>query len=232
MERLYVLGIEAATSVASAAVALDDLLVAERTVNNKRTHSVNLLPMIKGVLDEAGIEHAQLEGIAASVGPGSFTGLRIGLATARTLAQAWELPVVGIGTLEALACLYQARGAGLTCPVITARKNEVYAAVYENGLQCVAGPVAISPVGLALELKKLGKPVTLLGDGALTHRKIFQEYLAEEALFTPGGLCLPRGASVASLGLSRFKAGRGGNYSSLKPLYLRLSEAESKWLQK
>ncbi|HAU32027.1 MAG: Universal protein YeaZ [Desulfotomaculum sp. 46_296] len=229
---MYVLGIEAATSVASAAVALDDLLVAERTINNKRTHSVNLLPMIKGVLEEAGIEHAQLGGIAASVGPGSFTGLRIGLATARTLAQVWGLPVAGIGTLEALACLYQARGAGLTCPVITARKNEVYAAVYENGLQCAAGPIAISPVDLSLELKKFGQPVTLLGDGALLYREVFQEHLAGAALFVPGGLCLPRGASVAYLGLSRFKAGQGGSYSSLRPFYLRLSEAEAKWLQK
>ena len=229
---MYVLGIEAATSVASAAVALDDLLVAERTINNKRTHSVNLLPMIKGVLEDAGIEHAQLGGIAASIGPGSFTGLRIGLATARTLAQAWGLPAVGIGTLEALACLDQSRGAGLTCPVITARKNEVYAAVYENGLQCVAGPVAISPVDLALELKKFEQPVTLLGDGALVYREIFQEQMGDAVLFASGGLCLPRGASVASLGLSRFKAGQGGSYSNLRPFYLRLSEAESKWLQK
>jgi len=230
MERLYVLGIEAATSVASAAVALDDLLVAERTVNNKRTHSVNLLPMIKGILEDAGIEHTQLGGIAASVGPGSFTGLRIGLATARTLAQAWGLPVAGIGTLEALACLY--RGAGLICPVIVARKNEVYAAVYEQGLHCAADPVAISPAGLAMELKKFERPVTLLGDGALLYREVFQEHLAGAALFAPGGLCLPRGASVASLGSRRFKAGQGGSYSSLKPFYLRLSEAESKWLQK
>lgn len=229
---MYVLGIEAATSVASAAVALDDLLVAERTINNKKTHSVNLLPMIKGVLEEAGVEHAQLGGIAASIGPGSFTGLRIGLATARTLAQAWGLPVAGIGTLEALACLYQAKGAGLTCPVITARKNEVYAAVYENGLQLIAGPVAISPADLALELKKFGQPVTLLGDGVLAYREIFQEHLAGAALFAPGGLSLPRGASVAFLGSSRLKAGQGGSYSSLRPFYLRLSEAESKWLQK
>jgi len=227
-----VLGIEAATSVASAAVALDDVLVAERTINNKRTHSVNLLPMIKGVLEEAGIEHTQLGGIAASIGPGSFTGLRIGLATARTLAQAWGLPVAGIGTLEALACLYQARGAGLTCPVITARKNEVYSAVYENGLQRVAGPAAISPADLALKLKKFEQPVTLLGDGALAYREIIEEHLGGAALFAPGGLCLPRGASIASLGLSRFNAGQGGNYSSLRPFYLRLSEAESKWLQK
>jgi tRNA threonylcarbamoyladenosine biosynthesis protein TsaB len=228
---LYVLGIEAATSVASVAVVWEDTLLAERMVNNQRTHSVNLIPMVKAVLEDAGVAPARLGGIAASIGPGSFTGLRIGLSTAKTLAQVWKIPVAGIGTLETLAYLLAGKS-GLVCPVINARKNEVYAAVYEDGLKCITGPAAMEPVELARQLRQMKLPVTLLGDGVFIYQELFQEWLADQAFFAPGELSLPRGASVAGLGWRRLRAGEGVVPFLLRPLYIRMPEAEVKWLQK
>ena len=124
---MYVLGIEAATPVASVAVAGQGGILAERMVLNRRTHSVNLLPMLKAVLEEAEIDKSQLTGIAVSSGPGSFTGLRIGMSTAKALAWVWRLQVVGISTLQSLAyplsggedwlSILNAREPGLCCDI-------------------------------------------------------------------------------------------------------------------
>ncbi|MHB8919341.1 MAG: tRNA (adenosine(37)-N6)-threonylcarbamoyltransferase complex dimerization subunit type 1 TsaB, partial [Desulfocucumaceae bacterium] len=100
---MYVLGIESATPVAGVAVVHRGRVLADRMINNRKTHSGHLLPMIKAVIDEAGIRPADIGGIAVSSGPGSFTGLRIGMTTAKTLAQVWKVPVVGVSTLDALA---------------------------------------------------------------------------------------------------------------------------------
>ncbi|MGB9825310.1 MAG: tRNA (adenosine(37)-N6)-threonylcarbamoyltransferase complex dimerization subunit type 1 TsaB, partial [Desulfofundulus sp.] len=153
---MLVLGIEAATPVAAVAVVDGERLLAERMVNNRRTHSVNLLPMIKAVLEDAGVGREDLGGIAVSSGPGSFTGLRIGMATAKTLAQVWGLPVVGVGTLDALAHPLTGQG-GLICPILNARKDEVYAAVYrtvDGELERLEGPVAVRPGELAGRLER------------------------------------------------------------------------------
>jgi len=231
---LFVLGIEAATPVASAAVLDDDRVLAERLVNNQRTHSVNLLPMIKAVLADAGVAPEQLGGIAVSAGPGSFTGLRIGMSTAKTLAQVWGLPVVGVGTLEALA--HPLTGlAGLVCPLLNARKNEVYAAIYESRagrLHCLAGPMAAAPEKLAAQLLALDRPVTLLGDGVPVCGALLRRHLGELVSLAPAAAALPRGAAVAELGRRLLAAGEGMDPLRLLPRYIRLSEAEIKWREK
>mgnify|MGYP005834148547 CR=1 FL=1 len=232
-----VLGIEAATDVAGVAVVKEGFLLAERFVNNRHTHSVTILEMIKGALADARVLPRQLSGIAVSTGPGSFTGLRIGLATARTLAQVWKLPVAGVGTLEALAFTAPAFP-GLICPVINAKKNEVYAAVYRNqeekekrGLFIVAGPEATDPAGLAERLRRFALPVFFTGDGALFWKPLFLQHLKELAVFAPPALSLPRGAAVAFLGWLKLAANEGCAPDLLFPLYLRPSEAEAKWLK-
>lgn len=187
--------------------------------------------MVKAVLEDADVAPGLLGGIAASIGPGSFTSLRVGLSTAKTLAQVWKLPVAGIGTLESLAYLLAGKP-GLVCPVVNARKNEVYAAVYEDGLKCIIGPAAIEPVELVRQLRQLELPVTLLGDGVFIYYEFFQKQLADQASFVPGELSLPRGASVAGLGWRRLRAGEGVIPFLLRPLYIRMPEAEVKWLQK
>lgn len=231
---MYVLGIESATPVAAVAVVQEEKVLAERMVNNQRTHSVNLLPMIKAVLEDAEVACKDLAGIAVSSGPGSFTGLRIGMATAKTLAQVWGVPIVGISILEALA--YPLTGqAGVICPILNARKNEVYAAVYqtvEGKLHCLDGPMAVGPAELARRLKNKGLPVTLLGDGVPVYSNMLKQQLGSQIFFAPGSIMWPRGASVAELGYRCLLAGEGRDPLELLPNYIRLSEAEVKWMLK
>lgn len=231
---MYVLGIESATPVAAVAVAGDGGILAERMVFNKRTHSVNLLPMIEAVLEESEVGRHSLAGIAVSGGPGSFTGLRIGMSTAKALAQVWDIPVVGISTLETLA--YPLAGHGnLICPILNARKNEVYTAVYDYAgpdLVCLGGPMAARPGELVEILLKFGRPVTFLGDGVPVYGSGLKAGLGELARFTPLATTFPRGAAVAELGLIALREGRGGDPMTLRPEYIRLSEAEAVWLKK
>ncbi|MDD4169004.1 MAG: tRNA (adenosine(37)-N6)-threonylcarbamoyltransferase complex dimerization subunit type 1 TsaB [Desulfotomaculaceae bacterium] len=231
---MYVLGIESATPVAAVAVAGNGGILAERMVMNKRTHSVNLLPMIKAVLEDAEIDPGHLTGIAVSGGPGSFTGLRIGMSTAKTLAQVWGLPVVGISTLKTLAHPLAGHGR-LVCPVLNARKNEVYTAVFDCSgltqtqlLSSMATPIEV----LINILLDYNRPVTFLGDGVPKYLPRLKAGLAHLAWFAPMTAGYPRGAAVAELGLQAFRDGRGISALQLQPEYIRPSEAEVVWLKK
>jgi len=239
---LPVLGIEAATPVASVGVVGKGGILAERLVNNKRHHSVNLLPMVRDVLSDAEVEPERLRGIAVSSGPGSFTGLRIGMAVAKTLAQVWNLPVVGISTLETLAQPL-AGHRNLLCPILNARRNEVYAAVYltvDNKLKLLSGPEALDIEKLVLLLECLLKrhakngegAVTFLGDGVPVYKEELGSSLGAKADFASSAMWFPRGAVTAHLGRERIMAGEGVDPLSLQPEYIRLSEAEVKWLKK
>lgn len=231
---MYVLGIETATPVAAVAVAGDEGILAERMVRNNRTHSVNLLPMIKAVFEESEVDRAHLSGIAVSAGPGSFTGIRIGMSTAKALAQVWELPLVKISTLEALA--YPLSGHGrLICPILNARKNEVYTALYDfsgSARECIAGPAALKPEELVQIIKTVRRPVTLIGDGVPAYFSVIKNGL-EDLVFTAAqSASFPRGAAVAEMGLDALRSGLGCEPAAVLPDYIRPSEAEVVWLKK
>lgn len=231
---MYVLGIEASTPVAATAVATESKILAERMVNNRRTHSVNLLPMVRDVLADAGIDKSKLNGIAVTTGPGSFTGLRIGMSTAKSLAQVLHLPLAGVPTLESLA--YPLSGqSGLICPVLNARKNELYAALYRsNGrqLDCLIAAFAAGVRELAATLENYDEHITFLGDGVGVYRRELEELLGNQARFTPECAVFPRGAAVAELGLHMLKTGAGVQPMALLPHYVRESEAEVKWRER
>lgn len=231
---MYVLGIEAATPVASVAVATEGKIIAGRMINNRRTHSVNLLPMMRDVLLDAGVDKGDLTGIAVSTGPGSFTGLRIGMSTARTLAQVLNLPVVGVSTLDALA--YPLKGyVGIICPLLNARKSEVYTALYqedEQGQRCLLPGFATGIEPLMELLMSYSERVTFLGDGVSEYRNFIIESIGDRARFAPQCLSYPRGAAVAELGLAMFESGAGQDPLTLLPHYVRPSEAEIKWRER
>lgn len=229
---MYVLGIDSATAVASVAVVTEGMVLAEHMLNNKRAHSVYLLPIIKAVIEEAGVAPDLLAGIAVSSGPGSFTGLRIGMSTAKTLAQVWNLPVVGVSTLDALVYPFGGWGSGFLCPLLVSRKGEVYAALYEssgNGVICREGPVACSVDYLLSILKDADEPVTFLGDAVEEYRGKLESSLGKRARFAPAVASHPRGASVAELGLKKIARGQGVSPLLLVPDYVRPPEAEVKW---
>lgn len=227
---MYVLGIEAATPVAGVAVVEDGRILAERLVNNRRTHSINLLPMIKAVIEEAGISAKQIAAVAVSAGPGSFTGLRIGLTTAKTLAWVWQVPVVGVSTLEALALPLAPQGQ-LICPILNARKNEVYACVFKGNAgqpELLAGPLAVGMQELVQVLGQWEGTVTFLGDAVPVYKQELLDRLGERAVFAPQSAMLPRGAAIAELGCRQMARGGGVPPLELQAEYIRLSEAEVK----
>ncbi|ABZ84288.1 glycoprotease protein family member [Heliomicrobium modesticaldum Ice1] len=247
---MFVLGIDCSTSVTALAVVDDAQVVAETFLHNDRPHSKRLLPAIEQLLALAELSLSDMAGLAVAIGPGSFTGLRIGLATVKGMAHPLSLPVVGVPTLEALAWNgWPFRG--YICPILDARKNEVYTSLYRGetgGLKKVGEEQAVAPQEL-LEQLRAALPVTpesaqrqsspttagqilFLGDAVPVYRERLQEALGESALFAPAETCYPRGSQVARLGWRRLRQGDVDDLHKLTPRYIRPSEAEVNWAKK
>jgi tRNA threonylcarbamoyladenosine biosynthesis protein TsaB len=227
---MVILGIESATPVASAALISGDELLGEVTLNIGLTHSEQLLPLIDELLHQTKIARTALGGIAVSSGPGSFTGLRIGMATAKGLAQGLNLPLVSVPTLLALAFL-QGGHPGLVSPVLNARRSEVYTALFRfagDQYEQLEPYQAVSPQVWAQKLKDYREPVLFAGDGTAYYQEIWQESLGVSAVFPPLFFHLTRGASVAWLGQQRILKGEQDDLFALKPMYIRSSEAQRK----
>jgi tRNA threonylcarbamoyladenosine biosynthesis protein TsaB len=222
---MRVLGIESSTRQGGVAIVDGDRLVCESLLNIEVTHSERLLPAIDRLLADARLSLGALEGIAVSIGPGSFTGLRIGLSTAKGLAYATGLPVVGVSTLEAMAWgLPAARWP--VCPVLDARKQEVYAAVFrhaEAGLCRLTEDLALSPEALCGMIQE---PTLLLGEGLEAYDALFRERLGDRMRVPPLASRGARPACVAELGRQRLLRGERDAADGLVPRYLRPSEAE------
>lgn len=230
---MLVLGIDTATKVAGAAIVDEGRLVSERFISNQRTHSVNLLPMVKQVIEDAEITPADLGGIAVAAGPGSFTGLRIGMAAAKTLSQVLNLPLIGVSTLEALA-FNLAGYSQPVCPILDARKNEVYTALYTfqgHKLQEQLAPMATGIEELLNNLKGNADQVVFLGDAVPVYREKIVQILGDKALFAANINMMPRAAATAQLGLEKIMAGERAGLE-LEPTYIRPSEAEVTWQKK
>lgn len=227
------LAIETATLASGVALATADKLVAEIIVQTKKTHSERLMPHIEQLLELGQVAKEDITAIAVSIGPGSFTGLRIGLATAKALAYVWNVPVIGVSTLAALAYACPAPNS-LICPLLDAQKGNVYQAVYrwEKGiLQEVIPPRVIAHQEAINELAGQPLPVIMLGEGAV----LFQEAIVAAAgpiELAPPHIILPRAGSVALLGHQLLKQGIRHDVMTLEPLYIRRSEAEVLWEQR
>lgn len=224
------LGIETATSIASVGIAGADHVLAAQSLPQGGSHARTLLPLIDSTLASVGIGLRALDLIAVSIGPGSFSGLRIGLSVAKGLAMATGLPVVGVPTLDAYAERAAPRR-GLVCPVLDARKGEVYAAAFRwsDGRQdsahpaCVIPPAAVAPQRFAAGIEL---PCTLIGDGVDAYTSLWRRELGESAELIPYAVLPPSGSVVARLGLARAAAFGADVLADLEPRYCRLSAAE------
>src|SRR5262245_30256569 len=223
---MHVLALETSTLAGSVALLDDDRVVGETMLNISLTHSERLMAMVDRLLQDSGVRLDHLGGLAVSVGPGSFTGLRVGIATAKGLALALHLPVVPVPTLDALAARLPFAAAPV-CSVLDARKGEVYLSRYEwrhEGMARLWDYLALSPEEAA---ERLQPPVILLGDGVPACLP-FLERLGKDATLAPPAQSIPSAALVGQLGRMLLETGRAVSADALVPLYLRPSEAELK----
>jgi len=210
----------------------DGEVLSDYLLNIPVTHSERLLGAIEFVLREARCSVRDVDGWAISLGPGSFTGLRIGVSTVKGLAFATQKPVAGVSTLDALASQVSPTPY-LICPILDARKKEVYAAFYRYGKGDVLGrqsdDQALRPEDL---VRKVGERTIFLGDGVRTYREFLLHSLPSFATFPAGPLHVSHGSMVARLGFDLLKKGKHLNVSTFSPIYVRPSEAEMKWKEK
>jgi len=229
---MRILGIDTSTRCGSVGLIDGDEVLCEYLLNVPVTHSERLLSSIEYVLKGSGCSVKDLDGWAISLGPGSFTGLRIGVSTIKGLAFATQKPVAGVPTLDALASQISSTPY-LICPILDARKGEVYASFYcyEEGevLKRISDYQAFSPEILA---KKIEKKTIFIGSGAMTYGDNLRNALLSLAIFPPSPFHLLRGATVALMGLDLLRRKEYLNLSTFTPIYVRLSEAEIKWKEK
>ena len=227
---MSILAIDTATQVSSVAVASEEKLAAELTMQARLTHSETLMPHIEQVLQMAGVKKAELDGIAVSIGPGSFTGLRIGLAAAKAMAYVLQKPLVGVSTLAALAAHFPVPGVHIVS-LLDAQKGNAYREVFhwEKGRLVSEQPVTVANLkDIVAACGELNGPVVLTGDIAAKKVRGKLELPANVQLATAHQL-MPRAANVAMLGLQRLMAGEQDNVMDLEPWYIRRSEAEVLW---
>ncbi|QZY54267.1 tRNA (adenosine(37)-N6)-threonylcarbamoyltransferase complex dimerization subunit type 1 TsaB [Crassaminicella profunda] len=231
---MKILALDTSSIVATVAVMDEGQLIGEYIINHKRTHSQKLMPMIEALLKSCELTMEDIDLVAVAKGPGSFTGLRIGVATAKGLAHAVDIPVVGISTLDALA-FNMPFSEGIICPILDARRSQVYTAVYKWDDEClnsIEEPMAVSVEELVEKLLERPEKVIFLGDGIGANQEYLIEKLGDRAIFPPNSVKMQRASSVAELAMERAQNGEIENYYELVPTYLRKSEAERQYEEK
>jgi tRNA threonylcarbamoyladenosine biosynthesis protein TsaB len=224
-----ILSLDTATPCSSVAITAgtrqDGEVVAALSLTGKVTHSRRLLFAIDWLMKESAITWPLMAGIAVSLGPGSFTGLRIGMATAKGLAAAAGKVLLGVSTLDSLAA--KCVTVGLICAVLDARKKEVYAAFYRcnrQGLtERLGEPAVLAPAKLAAAIDE---PVLLIGDGARLYSEVFRALLRDKVMFAPAGLHEPSATSLGLLAGEMLKRGEPLDLAEGVPMYVRSSDAE------
>ncbi|MEE1047279.1 MAG: tRNA (adenosine(37)-N6)-threonylcarbamoyltransferase complex dimerization subunit type 1 TsaB [Clostridia bacterium] len=229
---MLVFGIDTCCMAATAALVAEDRLVAQTVQNNKKTHSQRIMPMIEQMLYQAEIELSDIDCFAAAAGPGSFTGVRIGVATVKALAHAAGKPCVAVSTLQALANNVACFD-GIICPIMDARRNQVYNALFKGeSMERITEDRAISIDDLLSELKETEGKIIFNGDGVAVFADKIKEELGERAVFARRMQMMNLAASVAEIGCDMLERGETIEYTELSPQYLRLSQAERERLEK
>lgn len=230
---MRVLALDSSGLVATVALVEDDQMIAEYTVNYKKTHSQTLLPMLDEIVKMTEFDLSTIDAIAVAGGPGSFTGLRIGSATAKGLGLALAKPLIHVPTVDGMA--YNLFGVkGLICPIMDARRNQVYTGIYrfEENFEVVEEQMAISVEELIKKMNQYGEKVTFLGDGVPVYRKLLVEGLKVDYSFAPAHVNRQRAAAVGTLGMKYLSEGKVESAREHQPDYLRLSQAERERAEK
>lgn len=227
---MRILGIETSTYSGSIAVVEENSILGEYYFNIGPVHTEKLVPSIDWLLSELGMDKSDLSGVAVSLGPGSFTSLRVGLSTAKGFCYSLGIPLIGVSSLKALAMNVPFAEYNI-CPVMDARKGEVFTALfsYKNGeLERIMDDTVVSPEGLVDLIKD---STIFLGDGAILYRDYLEDNLGTGIMFSPININFPRASNLALSEIGKFKEDRDNKYvldgiMNLAPHYLRKSEAE------
>lgn len=228
---MRILAIDTTGNVSSIAVVTENEVLGEFTINHKKTHSQTLMPMIDHLLNNIEIDISEVDYIACSCGPGSFTGLRIGAATAKALAHGLGCPIVPVPTLDALAYnIYEEKK--LIVPILDARRNQVYSAIYLNkdkNIPRISDYMA-EDINILLEIvRKHDKQAVFLGDGTVLHKNIIQEMGHDIATINTR---LQKGASVGALAVKLIMEENFVKYNELDLIYIRKPQAEREYERK
>lgn len=223
---MNILAIDTSNYVMGVAVIKDDLVAGEYVTNIKKNHSIRLMPAIDQVMKETGMNPEDLDRIAVAHGPGSYTGVRIGLTTAKTMAWSLGIPVVGVSSLEALA-RQGAFFSGYICPFFDARRGLVYTGLYRTDMSLEKEETNILMEDWLMHLKELEQPVLFLSQDLDVHEEKIREILGEKAIIPEAPYQFARPSIIASLAREQ----EPGPLHTLVPNYLRIPEAEAKWLE-
>lgn len=225
---MKILALDSSGLVASAAVTEDDTLLAEYTICYKKTHSQTLLPMLDEIRKNIELDMSSIDAIAISAGPGSFTGLRIGSATAKGLGLALDKPLIAVPTLEAMAYnLYDTPG--VICPIMDARRRQVYTGIYrfvDHELATIREQQAKGIEELIEEINALGESAVFLGDGIPVFKEQILSGCKVPVSFAPVHLNKQKAGAVAALAARYYKEGKIQTAAEHRPEYLRVSQAE------
>jgi tRNA threonylcarbamoyladenosine biosynthesis protein TsaB len=223
-----VLGFDTATPVTTIGISSDKELVDATSFLSDKTQTEQLMPALDAMLKKAGLTIHDIEGLAVGLGPGLFTSSRIGVMTAKSLAYALEVPIVGISSLDTIA-----RGAAdlseRVVSVIDARRREVFVATYDTAggkLDRTMQPAVMSPQDLNNVLQELKKPVILAGNGAVVYREKLEDILPEGCSIAPDKQAFPDAAHLLGLAADRFEAGETDDLNRFVPIYIRHADAK------
>lgn len=231
---MKIIGMDSSGLTASVAIVEDDKLTAVYSVNYKKTHSQTLVPMLDEIAKMTELDLSTVDAIAIAKGPGSFTGLRIGSATAKGLGLALSIPIVEVPTTDALAYNYFGTDR-LICPIMDARREQVYTGLYEfkDDELSVLKEATAEPIEETVErVNSHGRHVIFLGDGVSVFKEKILSLIKVPVTFSDAAKCMQSAASVATLGLKLFKEGKAVPASEHVPDYLRLSQAEREKAEK
>ena len=235
---MKVIAIDSSGMTASVAIVNDDLTIAEYTVDYKKTHSQTLLPMLEELSRMTELDLKTVDAIAITKGPGSFTGLRIGSATAKGLGLALNIPIAEVMTTDALA--YNLYGTDrIVCPLMDARRDQVYTGLYEfkgmgetYHMETILEASALYIDDIAERINNLGRSVVFLGDGVPVYKERLEQLIKTDHIYAPCGKNRQNASSVAALGMKVLKEGKAVSADKHVPEYLRLSQAERERMEK
>jgi tRNA threonylcarbamoyladenosine biosynthesis protein TsaB len=221
---MRILAIETSTPVVSVAVEEDETITGEVAVQTTQGHMETLLPLLDQLLSRLQLSVRDIDAFAVGAGPGSFTSLRIGMATAKALAHSLGKPLYGVPTLDLLALGLKGTP-GLICPLLTARRDEIYACFYVStptGMKRLSNYLALPPEELGVRLQaELRAEITFVGEGAVSYRKYLQSVLGDRAFMADPVNNWPRAGMAARLGREQMQTGQPSDPAAIHPIYVK-----------